>query len=312
MILKEYQGKLIFNKYNIPIPTGYLIKRKDKIKDLKGNFVVKAQVLAGKRKKSGLIQKASTKNLKEVIKKIFNKSINNLKIDEILIERLIDIDKELYLSLIIDRFNKEIVCIFSKEGGIDIEEISKKYPKKIIKFPYDSNVLKNQFNNLKYKDRLIKIVNGLHKIMIDYDADLVEINPLVLSDNKLIALDSKITIDDNSLFRQEFDINETQKTNLEKLAKKNNLQYVELDGNVAVCGNGAGLVMATLDILNYHKIKPANFLDVGAGANVKTMSLALNLMLKKRCKAVFVNIFGGMTKCDEIAQGIVNYVKKIM
>jgi succinyl-CoA synthetase beta subunit len=340
MRLKEYQGKELFNKYNIRIPDGFVISDNDDVDEKidknigninRYNLVVKSQLLIGGRGKAGLIKFCNKKNIKKTIKELLNKKVGKESIKELLIEEKLNIKKEFYLSLTLNRTDKNITLIFSKEGGKDIEELSEKYPDKTIKVPinsklslnisnkkisienyYNKKLLKNNQSIKKLDIELWNIVKKLYQIMIDYDTELVEINPLVLSHNKLIAVDSKIIIDDNALFRHpEFvDKRQEELADIEKKASKYGLEYVELDGNIAVIGNGAGLVMATLDVLDYFNGKPANFLDIGGGASIDKMEKALEIVLMKNPKGVFINIFGGITRCNDIAKGIVNYIKK--
>ncbi len=276
MRLKEYQGKQLFNKYGILIPHGELIT------SIKPNSdkIAKAQVLEGKRGKRGLIKPATKENLTALFEHC----------KEILVEEKLTIEKEYYLALTIDKTEKEIVILFSESGGIDVED-----SKNIQNLAY-SNI--NKFQNKE----IIQIIRAMHKLMIEYNALLVEINPLVLSNGKLIAADSKIILDDNIMhpdFKQD-------KTILELEAERSGLSYVELDGNIGLIGNGAGLVMATLDVISHFGGKVANFLDLGGGAAVNKMQKALEIVAKTKPKVIFINIFGGITRCDDIARGIVN------
>lgn len=275
MRLKEYQGKGLFKKYGILIPRGKLITsvQADPSK------LAKAQVLIGKRSKRGLIAPATKENLKRLFK--YSK--------EILLEEKLKVEKEYYLALTIDKQEKEIVILFSEEGGIEVERA-----KRIIKLSYSKL---NEFPDKKF----LLIIKSMYKLMKDYDALLVEINPLVLSQGKLIAVDTKIILDDN-VSHPEF---EKELTQLEEEAEHYGLSYVELKGDIAIIGNGAGLVMASLDMLDYFGGKAANFLDLGGGASIEKMEKALDIVLKKNSKVIFINIFGGITKCDEMAKGLV-------
>jgi succinyl-CoA synthetase beta subunit len=275
MRLKEYQGKELFKKYDIDIPEGKIITSIEPNPDR----IAKAQVLSGKRGKNGLIAAATEENLKRIFQHC----------KEILIEEKLEIEKEYYLSLTIDKNEKQIVILFSREGGIEVEDA-----KQMKKLPYERRgELPKEF---------IPILEKMHKLMKDCNATLVEINPLVLAKNKLMAADSKIILDDN--VKQEFEKNLTE---LEREAGKHGLSYVELEGNIAIIGNGAGLVMATLDVVGYFGGKVANFLDLGGGASVEKMEKAMEIILKKNPKVIFINIFGGITKCDDIANGLINY-----
>jgi succinyl-CoA synthetase beta subunit len=319
MKLKEYQGKELFKNKGISIPENFLVRdskdfNQDNLSHIKTDeVIVKAQVLSGKRKKSGLIVCVLKKDTKETAKFIFNKGV-----DEILIEEELDIQKEVYLSITIDRFSKSYCLLFSEEGGIDIEELSEKQPEKVIKIPFyeiDEELLSKlneKINNQFVREQVNDIIKKLFSLMKEIDGELVEINPLILTkDNKLIAADAKVIIDDNSLFRHEEYISMKQQnlTDTEKKASEHGLNYVDLDGDIGIIGNGAGLVMSTLDVINHFGGSAANFLDVGGGASVEKMEKSLELILSKNIKGIFINIFGGITRCDEIAQGIVNHVK---
>jgi succinyl-CoA synthetase beta subunit len=288
MRLKEYEGKEIFKQYGIDVPKGYVVSSADDVKE--DSAVLKAQVLEGGRKKNGLI--LISDNAKEDIKGLLEKC------DEVLVEEKLDIEKELYLSLTIDRFEKCVKLLFCKCGGIDIEDMADNVVK--IKIETENDVEACEVSSIAKK---------LYKIMKETDAELVEINPLVYSNGKYIAADSKIIIDDNALFRHPELVKENKMCYAEKRAAVCGFNYVELDGDIAVIGNGAGLVMSTLDVLNYYGGKAADFLDVGGGADVKRMEQAIDLVLSRKPKALLINIFGGITRCDEIAQGIVNYKK---
>ncbi|PIN79043.1 succinate--CoA ligase subunit beta [Candidatus Woesearchaeota archaeon CG10_big_fil_rev_8_21_14_0_10_34_8] len=288
MRLKEYEGKEIFKQYGIDVPKGYVVSSADDVKE--DSAVLKAQVLEGGRKKNGLI--LISDNAKEDIKGLLEKC------DEVLVEEKLDIEKELYLSLTIDRFEKCVKLLFCKCGGIDIEDMADNVVK--IKIETENDVEACEVSSIAKK---------LYKIMKETDAELVEINPLVYSNGKYIAADSKIIIDDNALFRHPELVKENKMCYAEERAAVCGFNYVELDGDIAVIGNGAGLVMSTLDVLNYYGGKAADFLDVGGGADVKRMEQAMDVVLTGKPKALLINIFGGITRCDEIAQGIVNYKK---
>ncbi|MFH1592061.1 MAG: ATP-grasp domain-containing protein [Candidatus Woesearchaeota archaeon] len=277
MKLKEYEGKRLFKKYGILIPKGKLITsvQEDPTK------LAKAQVLSGKRKKQGLIAVATRENLKRLFKCS----------DELLLEEKLQIEKEYYLALTLDKNEKEVVILFSEEGGVEVETV-----KQIIKIPY--------FNLKEFPDKkFLSIIKSMYSLMKDYNALLVEINPLVLTKNKLIAADSKIILDDNVKY-SEF---EKKLSLLEKEAEKNGMNYVDLEGDIGIIGNGAGLVMATLDVVAFFGGRVANFLDLGGGASIEKMKKALDLVLKKNLKVVFINIFGGITRCDDIAKALVDY-----
>ncbi|HII15355.1 MAG TPA: ADP-forming succinate--CoA ligase subunit beta [Nanoarchaeota archaeon] len=280
MKLKEYQGKKLFREYGITVPEGKVITgiQADPSK------LAKAQVLSGKRGKGGLIAPATTENLERLFKYC----------SEVLVEEKLSIEKEYYLALTIDKEEKEIVILFSEEGGIEVESV-----KNIMKLPY------RKLNEFADK-RFVTIIEAMYRIMSDYNALLVEINPLAFAGGKLIAADSKIILDDN-VKHPEY---KQKLTRLEQEAENSGLSYVELNGNIAIIGNGAGLVMATLDVISYFGGKTANFLDLGGGASAEKMEKALDIVFKKSPSALFINIFGGITRCDKIAEGLVNYKAK--
>ena len=319
MRLKEYEGKEIFTKYNINIPKGFVISSLNQLSK-KNNlnseeFTVKAQILIGKRGKLGGVKFANKINLKKSCSTLLNKEIEGIKVKEVLIEEKLFLEKQIYLGITISRKEDSYILIYSDKGGAEIEEISKSDPSSIYKHPFtkiDLNKLPKFFNKSKYKNELAKIVYAMYKILLDYDAILVEINPLVLSNKKFIAIDSKIILDDNALYRHpEFiKVKEAQLSKLEKEAFHQGISFVQLKGTIAVISNGAGLVMATLDLLDYYGAKPANFLDIGAGAGMKEIFEGLNILLKENPKGILINIFAGMTRCDEIALGIVKFKNK--
>ena len=322
MNLKEYQGEEIFKSNGIKTQEGFVISDisqiNDKISKINTDeYTIKAQILTGGRGKAGGIKFATRDNLKDVAGSILGKEIKGIKVKELLIAEKISFLKEVYVAITVNRAEKGLTLIISLEGGMDIEELAKKDPKKIIKIPmteFSEEMIKRRIKNFKQSDELIDIIKKLHKIMLNYDAELVEINPLAVTSEGLIALDSKIIIDDNALFRHPEFIHQKkeQLTAIEKKANEFDIQYVELDGDIAIIGNGAGLVMATLDVLAYYGGRPANFLDVGGGASVEQMEKSLEICMMKRPKGIFINIFGGITRCDFIAQGLVDYTKKYL
>jgi len=276
MRLKEYQGKRLFREYGIEIPEGKIISSVKPEPDK----IAKAQVLSGKRGKGGLIAAATEKNLRKMF----------MQCKEVLVEEKLDIEKEYYLSLTIDRSEKRIVILFSEEGGIEVEDA--KHMKKV---PYE---LRQEIPK-----EFAPIVEKMHKLMKEHNATLVEINPLVLAKGRLIAADAKVILDDNA----EHKGFSKSLTELEAEASRHGLSYVELEGNIAIIGNGAGLVMATLDVVDHFGGNVANFLDLGGGASTEKMEKAMQITLKKKPKAILINIFGGITKCDDIAKGLINY-----
>ncbi len=321
MKLKEYEGKELFKKYKLVVPKSFVVTSPeevgDHLDDLPGDEVVlKSQVLVGGRGKAGGIKICSKEEAVEVARKMLGTRLKGEAVMELLVEEKIQIDQELYLSFTVNRAEKALTMLFSLEGGVDIEELAHSSPEKIARVvmtDFDAKAVHADLEWLDYGKELFSIVRSLHGMMIREDAQLVEINPLVISNGNLVAADSKVVIDDNALFRHdEFAKNrELELTGLEAEAQRAGLQYVELDGDIAIIGNGAGLVMATLDVIAYFGGKPANFLDVGGGASVEKMETALDIVLsKKEVKGLFINVFGGITRCDDIAQGLANYRKE--
>ena len=323
MNLFEYEAKQEFSKFSIPIPQGTLVTNSDQtaqaIAKLKPPYMVKAQVLVGGRGKAGgIIPAKSAKEAEEAAAKLLGARIKGLPVKQVLIEEKLPIRKELYVGITIDRFNRSYVALASKTGGIEIEEIADKTPKAIIRTPIDSQLGICSFHataiakQLGYSGsqlvELSAIIQKLYQICVDNDAELVEINPLAETEKGFVALDARMVIDDNALFRHpEYAEREAQALSpQETLALKNNLAYVKLDGDIGVVGNGAGLVMATLDLLNFFGGKPANFLDLGGGATIEAIKAALQIVFADpNTKAIIVNILGGITHCDDVARGIV-------
>ena len=337
MKLLEYEGKDIFEKYQIPISKRFgVLKLGDDPKSLnitRDKCIIKAQVLAGGRGKAGGVKLAKSKEeAREIIEKMLGMEIAThqtkgaaLKVKEVLIEEASDIAREIYLSIVLDRKDATAMLIASSEGGTSIEELAHSNPEKIIKIPVDLNEgfqefqVRELFFKLGFDKKLYKefsaLVKNLCRLFKDIDANLVEINPLVITTaGELLAIDSKIVTDDNALFRHK-DLQakeDHESSEIEKEAKKIGINYIGLDGNIGCMVNGAGLAMATLDTVKLAGGNAANFLDVGGGATVEQITKAFQIILKdKKVKAVLVNIFGGIMKCDDIANGIVEATKKI-
>ena len=322
--LFEYEAKQEFSKFGIPIPKGKLIAKSTQTTqattNLKPPFVVKAQVLAGGRGKAGgVIFANSEKEAEEAAVKLLGARIKGLLVNQVLIEEKIPSLKELYVGISIDRFNRSYTALTSAIGGIDIEEIATKTPKAIIKTLIDPQLGLSSFRSteiakqLGYRgNQLLKlstVIEKLYQICIHNDAEMVEINPLAETEaGDFVALDARMVIDDNALFRHpEYSAKETQMLSpQEEKALENNLSYIKLDGDIGVVGNGAGLVMATLDLLNYFGGKPANFLDLGGGATVEAIAAALQIVLAEPgTKVILVNVLAGITHCDDVARGII-------
>ena len=339
MNLHEYQAKTLFRAYGVDTPRGQLAHSPDEAvaaaEALGGNvWVVKAQVHAGGRGKAGGVKVA--KSLDEVRQYASQMIGNTLKtkqtgdvglpIHKVLIEEGLDIVKELYLSVVVDRASKRVSIIASAEGGMDIEEVAEKSPEKIHSigvapaagyFPYIGRRLGFAMGlDKKQVGQLATLLQGLYTLFIEKDLSMVEINPLIITgDGKLLALDAKIGTDDNALYRHK-DLAEmrdpTQEDERENKAQELELNYVALDGNIGCMVNGAGLAMATMDIVKLHGGEPANFLDVGGGATAERVKEAFKLILTApQVKSILVNIFGGIVRCDLIAEGIINAAKEI-
>lgn len=333
MKLFEYEAKNILLKYGIPIPEGGLATSVNQVSEiatkLNPPFAIKAQVpVAGRGSAGGILFADSVLEAEKATEKLLNMRIKDLSVKSLWIEEKIQIKKELYFGLTIDRFNRSYVAIASAVGGMEIEEIATKTPEKVTKYFIDAQKGLRSFHarqiarKIGYAksqlSKLGKILESLYNAGMDYDAELIEMNPLAETfDGKFVAADARIIIDDNALFRhQEYKnrllTSEGALTSQELEATRNDLAYVRLDGNIGVIGNGAGLVMATLDTVQYYGGKPANFLDVGGGATPEKIAAALKIVLSdSNVKALFINILGGITRCDEVAVGILKAKEKV-
>ncbi|MEM2117569.1 MAG: ADP-forming succinate--CoA ligase subunit beta [Candidatus Bathyarchaeia archaeon] len=326
MKLFEYEAKNILAKYGIPTPQGGLATDKTQAREilskLKPPFVVKAQVLvAGRGKAGGILFADSISEAEKSVEKLLGMQIKGIPVRSVWIEEKIQVKKELYFGITTDRFNQSYVIIASAVGGMEIEEVAAQAPEKIIKLLINSRHGFSSFHarqmarKLGYASgqlsELGKIFERLYQVGMDYDAELIEMNPIVETvEGKFVAADARIIIDDNALFRhpeykKRLLSEESELSPQEIEALKNDLAYVKLDGNIGVIGNGAGLVMATLDTIQYYGGKPANFLDVGGGAPSDKIATALKIVLSDpNVNALFINILGGITRCDEVARGI--------
>ena len=339
MDIHEYQAKELLKKYGAPVSNGVVIFRlediSNKINQLNTKqFVLKAQIHAGGRGKAGGVK--LVKNLDELRKEaqeMFEKVLvthqtgpEGKKVKTLYIEEASEILKEFYLSCLVDRESSKIAFISSTEGGMDIEKVAKNTPKKIITTKVelngeinDENILKiiKPFNlNNDQIQEAKKLIKALYKILTEKDASLIEINPLIITkDEKIMCLDAKMNFDDNAIFRRPDilklrDINEEKPAEIE--AGKYNLAYVKLNGSIGCMVNGAGLAMATMDIIKLYGEEPANFLDVGGGASKEQVAAAFKLILSdKNVKGILINIFGGIMRCDVLAQGVVDAAKEI-
>jgi succinyl-CoA synthetase beta subunit len=339
MNLHEYQAKQLFEDYGIPVPAGKpahtIEEALQNATELGGEgWVVKAQVHAGGRGKAGGVKVVtSTEELESTARSLLGSQLitkqsapTGQPVNCVLISSLSDIASELYLGLVVDRASRRVAIMASTEGGMDIEEVAATQPEKIISVIVDP-VLGLQDHqsrrigfalglNDKQRKQLTAILKNLYQLYIDKDLSLVEINPLIIDDKAdLVALDAKISIDDNALYRQstlEEWNDPSQDDEKESIAKQFDLNYVTLEGNIGCMVNGAGLAMATMDIIKLHGGQPANFLDVGGGATAERVAEAFKLITSdKSVQAILVNIFGGIVRCDLIAEGIIKAVKEV-
>ena len=324
MKLHEYQSKIVFKKNGIPVPNGKVTSNASEAKsiaeEISDRVVIKAQVLIGGRGKAGGIRLSKDiSNVEEIATQILGMDIKGLPVKKILIEEAISINKEIYLGITNDRQFKKSVLLVSSEGGIDIEDIARKHPEKIFKAYIDPALGLRDFQirdiatNIHLPGNLlrdfVKICKNLWNIFQQNDALLTEINPLVITkDERLLVLDAKMEIDDNALFRHPdlADIRDNGTENpVELEAQKYGLSYIQLEGNIGCMVNGAGLAMSTMDIIKHFGGRPANFLDIGGGASSEKVSVAFKTILSDpKVRVIMVNIFGGITRCDEVAKGI--------
>jgi len=329
--LHEYQSKRIFAKYGVPIPNGDVAttpaEAHEIAKRLGGPVVIKSQVLVGGRGKAGGIKVAKdAKQAEELARQILGMTIKDIPVEKVLVDEAADIKEEIYLGIVIDRAQRTPVIIASAAGGVEIEEVAKTKPEAIIRLPVDleRGLLDYQARDLAFElglrrdfiGQFVQIVKGLYQAFVDTDASLAEINPLVVTgQERLLGVDGKIVLDDNALFRHPElaelrDIQEEAPA--EREARRAGLSYVKLDGEIGCMVNGAGLAMATMDIIKHYGGEPANFLDVGGGAKAEKVTAALRIILSDpKVKAVLFNIFGGITRCDEVARGILAALEEV-
>ncbi len=339
MNIHEYQAKALFAKYQIPVPNGKVAFSVEEAQSAAESlqtkiWVVKAQIHAGGRGKAGGVKLAKRKEevgpiARELLGKVLvthQTGPQGKEVKKLLIEEGVDIEKELYLSWVADRATGSVVLIASTEGGMEIEEVAERSPEKIVKLPVDP-----VFGYQPYQGRAVAfklglprevlgqwvgLLGNLYRLMIDKSALQIEVNPLIITkQNKLMALDAKVNFDDNALFRNEEirllrDLDEEDP--LETRANQYGLNYVKLDGKIGCMVNGAGLAMATMDVIKLAGAAPANFLDVGGGASKETVKQAFQILLADpNVKGVFVNIFGGIVRCERIAGGIIDAAKEV-
>lgn len=330
MRLHEYQSKEIFSKHHIPIPMGRLASTQEEAKliadEISRPVVLKAQVLVGGRGKAGGIRLVkSPSEAGDEASKILGSKIKDIQVRRLLVEEAVNIQQEIYLGMTIDRDSGSTLLIASAEGGVDIEKIAKASPEKIVRVNINPLLGLRDFQarNLATEIEIprtlwrsfIAISQGLYQSYEQLDATLAEINPLVITTSgRLVALDGKIVIDDNALFRhpdliEKRDLSADEPEEIE--ARKFCLEYIKLSGNIGCLVNGAGLAMATMDIIQNNGGQPANFLDIGGGANAEKVAAALRIILQDpQVTTILINIFGGITRCDEVATGIKNTLER--
>ncbi|MFK7794748.1 MAG: ADP-forming succinate--CoA ligase subunit beta [Gammaproteobacteria bacterium] len=338
MYIHEYQSKRLLHTYEIPVPRSEVFTQGDSIEKFVANFggeswIVKAQVHAGGRGKAGGILWTHTKEeLKQQIDKLMGTRLvtkqtdaDGLPIQTLLVEKPANIKREIYLGLLVDRASKKITAIASAEGGINIEEVAETSPEKIASvnihktsgvqgyhcrlLAQDLSLNKAQFKQFSH------ILKQVYTLFLDSDASLIEINPLIVAeDESLLALDAKMNFDDNALFRHKkiASLKDTSQENpIELKAKQHDLNYVKLDGSIGCIVNGAGLAMATMDLIKHNGGEPANFLDVGGNTTAQRVTQAFNLLIDdESVRSIFVNIFGGIVRCDVIAEGILQALEE--
>ena len=339
MNIHEHQAKEILKKYGAIVPKGvFALSVEELVEKAKSlntkKFVLKAQIHAGGRGKAGGVKILDTiEELSEAAKEMMGKTLvthqtgpEGREVKRLYVEESSNIDKEFYLSCLVDRASSKIAFISSDQGGMDIEEVASSSPEKIITTKVDmNNEISNKdceeiikiFNlNESVKTQAISLIKSIYQMFVSTDANMVEINPLILTkEEKIICLDAKVNFDSNALFRHPEivelrDLNEEDPTEIE--ASKHDLAYIKLDGSIGCMVNGAGLAMATMDIIKLYGKEPANFLDVGGGASKEKVSAAFKIILSdKNVKGILINIFGGIMRCDVLAQGVVDAAKEI-
>ena len=339
MNIHEHQAKQILKKFGVPVPEGVfglsVEELLEKCKSLKTNkYVLKAQIHAGGRGKAGGVKILDNlSELEKSAKELFGKKLithqtgpEGREVKRLYVEESSNIDKEFYLSCLVDRTSSKIAFISSDQGGVDIEEVASKSPDKILttKVELKEEISDEECETIikifklkgNSKNEAIFLIKSIYKMFVKTDANMVEVNPLILTkEEKIICLDAKVNFDSNALFRQPEilelrDLNEEEPVEIE--ASKHDLAYIKLDGNIGCMVNGAGLAMATMDIIKQYGEEPANFLDVGGGASKEKVSAAFKIILSdKNVKGILINIFGGIMRCDVLAHGVVDAAKEI-
>ncbi|MGA3191079.1 MAG: ADP-forming succinate--CoA ligase subunit beta [Candidatus Bathyarchaeia archaeon] len=333
MKLYEYEAKNILGKHGITTPQGGLATSAGQAREVAARLrlpvVVKAQVLvAGRGKAGGILFAQSAEEAEKAAEKLLSMKIKEIPVKSVWVEEKIQVKKELYFGITTDRLNRCYVAVASSLGGVDIEEVASRTPEKVVKTSINPQLGLRSFQTkeiatkMGYRGNQIsdlgKTLERLYVAALENDAELIEMNPLVeTAEGRFVAADARIIVDDNALFRhQDYKKRllegESDLSSQELEAMNNDLAYVRLEGNIGVIGNGAGLVMATLDTIQYYGGKPANFLDVGGGAPSEKTALALKIVLSDpRVKTLFINILGGITRCDEVARGILEAKEKV-
>ena len=331
MKIHEYQARDLFRKYGIPVPEGVVCHSVEEVEknvpDTDKLRVVKAQVHVGGRGKAGGVKLAHTKA--EAVEKagqILGMDIKGLTVEKVLVADAVDIEREFYLGLINDRNTKSVTLMASAEGGVEIEEVARVSPEKIIKMAIDPTlglmewqarkIALQLFPDVKQMRQAASILMKLYRLYEETDSSLAEINPLVVTpDQQVLAIDGKMNFDDNALYRQPgiVEMRDATEDEIKEIAaNEKGLSYIKLDGNIGCMVNGAGLAMATMDMIKLYGGEPANFLDIGGSSNPEKVVEAMNILLSdSNVKAVMINIFGGITRCDDVARGLVTALDQI-
>ncbi len=331
MKIHEYQARNLFKKYGIPVPDGIVCHSVEEVEknvpDDDRLRVVKAQVHVGGRGKAGGVKLARTKaEAVENARQILGMDIKGLTVEKVMVADAVDIEKEFYVGLINDRNTKSVTLMASAEGGVEIEEVARRSPEKIIKLTVDPvmglmdwqarKVALQLFSDAKQMRQAAAILGKLYRLYVETDASLAEINPLVVTkDQQVLAIDGKMNFDDNALYRQTeiLDMREVTPDEQKEIdAGEKGLSYIKLDGSIGCMVNGAGLAMATMDMIKLYGGEPANFLDIGGSSNPQKVVDAMNILLSdKNVKTVMINIFGGITRCDDVARGLVTAFEQL-
>jgi succinyl-CoA synthetase beta subunit len=322
MKLYEYMGKDLFSKYEIPVPKGKVVKSPQEaaraVTEI-GDSVIKSQILSGKRGKAGGIKfTEDPMEAERFSSELLGKTLIGMHVEALLVEEKLKIDKEYYIAITIDGKMKCPVVLASTYGGMDVEDVPSEH---MVRYhlsyrtemmPFDAREITRLMGISGDEDRQVRsILVKLYKMFVELDAELLEINPLVVSNGQIIAADAKVTIDDEALFRHPDLPYVEERTDSEKKAHDIGLAFVELDGNIGVMANGAGITMATLDTIQFYGGSASNFLDAGGGAGEEATAKALALILERKPKTILINIFGGITRCDDVARAFVSVKEKI-